>query len=101
MPHVSSLSCLPSHHLRQGVKSPTERFAGADETFTIEALMPNGWALQSGTSHFLGQNFARAFDVYFQTAEGGRELVWATSWGTYVRTWGMKRWGHYWGTLSR
>lgn len=45
------------------------RFAGADETFTIEALMQNGWALQSGTSHFLGQNFARAFDVYFQTQE--------------------------------
>lgn len=63
------------------MKSPSERFAGADETFTIEALMQNGWALQSGTSHFLGQNFARAFDVYFQTDKGGRELVWATSWG--------------------
>lgn len=46
-----------------------DRFAGADETYTIEALMQNGWALQSGTSHFLGQNFARAFDVYFQTKE--------------------------------
>lgn len=65
----------------QGVKSPTERFAGADETFTIEALMQNGWALQSGTSHFLGQNFARAFDVFFQDDQGGRDLVWATSWG--------------------
>ncbi|CAN0374840.1 unnamed protein product, partial [Laminaria digitata] len=52
-----------------GVKSPKERFAGADETYTIEALMQNGWALQSGTSHFLGQNFARAFDVYFQTQD--------------------------------
>lgn len=68
----------------QGVKSPTERFAGADETFTIEALMQNGWALQSGTSHFLGQNFARAFDVYFQDDQGGRDLVWATSWGESV-----------------
>mmetsp|Transcript_18102 Transcript_18102/g.28267 ORF Transcript_18102/g.28267 Transcript_18102/m.28267 type:complete len:650 (-) Transcript_18102:1035-2984(-) len=69
----------------KGVKSPSERFAGAEETFTIEALMQNGWALQSGTSHFLGQNFARAFDVFFQTAEGGRELVWATSWGVSTR----------------
>ncbi len=69
----------------KGVKSATERFAGADETFTIEALMQNGWALQSGTSHFLGQNFARAFDVFFQTAEGTRELVWATSWGVSTR----------------
>jgi hypothetical protein len=51
----------------KGIKSPSERFAGADETYTIEALMQNGWALQSGTSHFLGQNFARAFNVYFQT----------------------------------
>ena len=50
----------------KGVKSATERFAGADETYTIEALMQNGWALQSGTSHFLGQNFAKAFDVTFQ-----------------------------------
>lgn len=48
---------------------PSFRFAGADETFTIEAVMQNGWALQSGTSHFLGQNFARAFDVYFQTKD--------------------------------
>jgi len=53
----------------KGMKSPSERFAGADETFTIEALMQNGWALQSGTSHFLGQNFARAFDVTFQDKE--------------------------------
>jgi prolyl-tRNA synthetase len=64
----------------KGVKSPSERFAGADETYTIEGLMQNGWALQSGTSHFLGQNFAKAFDVYFQTEDNQRELVWATSW---------------------
>ena len=69
----------------KGAKSPSERFAGADDTFTIEALMQNGWALQSGTSHFLGQNFARAFDVMFQTESGGRELVWATSWGVSTR----------------
>ena len=69
----------------KGRKSPSERFAGADDTFTIEALMQNGWALQSGTSHFLGQNFARAFDVYFQTENNSRELVWATSWGVSTR----------------
>ncbi|CAM9595107.1 unnamed protein product [Ascophyllum nodosum] len=71
-----------------GVKSPKERreVRGAAElTYTIEALMQNGWALQSGTSHFLGQNFARAFDVYFQTKEETRELVWATSWGVTTR----------------
>eukprot|EP00903_Cladosiphon_okamuranus_P015385 g14210.t2 len=71
-----------------GVKSPKERFAGADETYTIEALMQNGWALQSGTSHFLGQNFARAFDVYYQTQDEQRELVWATSWGVTTRLMG-------------
>ncbi len=69
----------------KGIKSDGERFAGADETFTIEALMQNGWALQSGTSHFLGQNFARAFEVDFQTSDGTRELVWATSWGVSTR----------------
>ena len=69
----------------KGAKSPAERFAGADDTYTIEALMQNGWALQSGTSHFLGQNFARAFDVFFQTETGSRELVWATSWGVSTR----------------
>jgi len=69
----------------KGAKSPTERFAGADDTYTIEALMQNGWALQSGTSHFLGQNFARAFDVYFQTANNEQELVWATSYGASTR----------------
>eukprot|EP00596_Hydrurales_sp_CCMP1899_P008436 CAMPEP_0119039766 /NCGR_PEP_ID=MMETSP1177-20130426/9414_1 /TAXON_ID=2985 /ORGANISM="Ochromonas sp, Strain CCMP1899" /LENGTH=623 /DNA_ID=CAMNT_0007004031 /DNA_START=257 /DNA_END=2128 /DNA_ORIENTATION=- len=69
----------------KGLKSPAERFAGADDTYTIEALMQNGWALQSGTSHFLGLNFARAFDVFFQTETGSRELVWATSWGVSTR----------------
>jgi len=69
----------------KGVKSPAERFAGADDTFTIEAQMLNGWALQSGTSHFLGQSFAKAFDVRYQSADGGRELVWATSWGVSTR----------------
>jgi prolyl-tRNA synthetase len=69
----------------KGAKSPSERFAGAEETFTIEALMQNGWALQSGTSHFLGQNFAKAFDVTFQSETGARELVHATSWGVSTR----------------
>ena len=69
----------------KGVKSATERFAGADETYTIEALMQNGWALQSGTSHFLGQNFAKAFDVTFQTDTNSQDLVWATSWGVSTR----------------
>merc|ERR1719183_2488405 len=69
----------------KGVKSPTERFAGADDTYTIEALMQNGWALQSGTSHFLGQNFARAFDVVFQTKDQSADYVWATSWGVSTR----------------
>ncbi len=69
----------------QGLKSPSERFAGADATYTIEAIMQNGWALQSGTSHYLGQNFARAFDVQFQSADKNRELVWATSWGVSTR----------------
>jgi prolyl-tRNA synthetase len=82
---VAKMLALP---VIRGVKSPMERFAGADETFTIEALVQNGWALQSGTSHFLGQNFARAFDVYFQNKEGERELVWATSWGVSTRLMG-------------
>ncbi|CAN0031904.1 unnamed protein product [Pylaiella littoralis] len=82
-----SLACRETLALPtvMGVKSPKERFAGADETYTIEALMQNGWALQSGTSHFLGQNFARAFDVYYQTPDEKRELVWATSWGVTTR----------------
>ncbi|KAL3767127.1 hypothetical protein ACHAWO_003351 [Cyclotella atomus] len=69
----------------KGAKSPSERFAGAEETFTIEALMQNGWALQSGTSHFLGQSFGKAFDVTFQDAEGKQQDVWGTSWGVSTR----------------
>lgn len=65
----------------KGTKSPSERFAGAVETYTIEALMQDGKALQSGTSHFLGQNFAKAFDVKYADKEGKEEYVWATSWG--------------------
>ena len=71
-----------------GVKSANERFAGAVETYTIEALMQDGKALQSGTSHFLGQNFAKAFDVTFTNKEGQQELVWATSWGVSTRLMG-------------
>jgi len=69
----------------KGVKSANERFAGALDTYTIEALMQDGKALQSGTSHFLGQNFAKAFDVHFTSKEGKEELVWATSWGVSTR----------------
>jgi prolyl-tRNA synthetase len=69
----------------KGAKSENERFAGALETFTIEALMQDGKALQAGTSHFLGQNFAKAFDVKFATKEGGLDYVWATSWGVTTR----------------
>ena len=69
----------------RGVKSPSERFAGAEETYTIEALMQNGWALQSGTSHFLGQSFGNAFDVTFQDQEGKQQPVWGTSWGVSTR----------------
>jgi len=69
----------------KGAKSENERFAGALETFTIEALMQDGKALQAGTSHFLGQNFAKAFDVKFANKEGKLEHVWATSWGVTTR----------------
>ena len=69
----------------KGAKTPNERFAGADETFTIEALMQDGKALQAGTSHFLGQNFAKAFDVRFLNEENQEEYVWATSWGVSTR----------------
>lgn len=69
----------------KGAKSESERFAGAIETFTIEALMQDGKALQSGTSHFLGQNFAKAFDVKFTNKEGKIDYVWATSWGVSTR----------------
>ena len=72
----------------QGVKSEAERFAGAVETYCIEALMQDGKALQAGTSHFLGQNFAKAFDVKFATKEGGLQHVWATSWGVSTRLMG-------------
>ena len=68
-----------------GVKTATERFAGAEDTYTIEAMMQNGWALQSGTSHFLGQNFAKAFDVTYQDSNGEQVHVWATSWGVSTR----------------
>ena len=69
----------------KGVKSESERFAGAEDTFTIEALMQDGKALQAGTSHFLGQNFAKAFDVKYTSREGKQEYVWATSWGVSTR----------------
>ncbi|MCK0189360.1 proline--tRNA ligase [Arenibacter sp. F20364] len=72
----------------KGTKTASERFAGALETYCIEALMQDGKALQAGTSHFLGQNFAKAFDVKFATKEGVREYVWATSWGVSTRLMG-------------
>jgi len=72
----------------KGIKTANERFAGAEETYCIEALMQDGKALQAGTSHFLGQNFAKAFDVKFATKEGTLEHVWATSWGVSTRLMG-------------
>ncbi|WP_372766796.1 proline--tRNA ligase [Lutibacter sp.] len=69
----------------KGLKTDSERFAGAEETYCIEGLMQDGKALQAGTSHFLGQNFAEAFDVRFTTKEGKQEYVWATSWGVSTR----------------
>ena len=72
----------------KGLKTETERFAGADETYCIEALMQDGKALQAGTSHFLGQNFAKAFDVKFANAEGKQEYVWGTLWGVSTRLMG-------------
>jgi len=72
----------------RGVKTESERFAGALDTYSIEALMQDGKALQAGTSHFLGQNFAKAFDVKFATKEGTQEYVWATSWGVSTRLMG-------------
>ena len=72
----------------QGLKSENERFAGAEETYCIEALMQDGKALQAGTSHFLGQNFSKAFDVKFATQSGGLEYVWASSWGVSSRLMG-------------
>ena len=72
----------------KGIKTETERFAGAEETYCIEALMQDGKALQAGTSHFLGQNFAKAFDVKFANSEGKQEYVWGTSWGVSTRLMG-------------
>jgi prolyl-tRNA synthetase len=72
----------------KGRKTESERFAGADDTLCIEAMMQDGKALQAGTSHFLGQNFAKAFDVKFATKEGGLEYVWGTSWGVSTRLMG-------------
>ena len=72
----------------KGLKTESERFAGAEETFCIEALMQDGKALQAGTSHFLGQNFAKAFDVKFTNKEGKQDYVWATSWGVSTRLMG-------------
>lgn len=72
----------------QGIKTESERFAGADDTYCIEAMMQDGKALQAGTSHFLGQNFAKAFDVKFTDKEGKQDFVWATSWGVSTRLMG-------------
>jgi prolyl-tRNA synthetase len=72
----------------KGVKTEQERFAGAIDTYCIEALMQDGKALQAGTSHFLGQNFAKAFDVQFTGVDGQRDYVWATSWGVSTRLMG-------------
>ncbi len=72
----------------QGVKTESERFAGAEETYCIEALMQDGKALQAGTSHFLGQNFAKAFDVKYANKAGSQDYVWATSWGVSTRLMG-------------
>ena len=69
----------------KGVKTANERFAGAEDTYCIEALMQDGKALQAGTSHFLGQNFAKAFDVKFSDKENKLDYVWATSWGVSTR----------------
>ncbi|HLG03180.1 MAG TPA: proline--tRNA ligase, partial [Bacteroidia bacterium] len=72
----------------RGIKTANERFAGAEETYCIEAMMQDGKALQAGTSHFLGQNFAKAFDVKFANKEGKLDYVWATSWGVSTRLMG-------------
>ncbi|MEG1265185.1 MAG: proline--tRNA ligase [Myroides sp.] len=82
---VENIMAIP---VVKGYKTETERFAGADDTYTIEALMQDGKALQAGTSHFLGQNFAKAFDVKFTNKEGKQEYVWATSWGVSTRLMG-------------
>lgn len=82
---VEEIMAIP---VLRGVKTEGERFAGALETYCIEALMQDGKALQAGTSHFLGQNFAKAFDVKYQNKEGKQEFVWATSWGVSTRLMG-------------
>lgn len=82
---VESFMAIP---VVKGLKTESERFAGAEETYCIEALMQDGKALQAGTSHFLGQNFAKAFDVKFANAEGKQEYVWGTSWGVSTRLMG-------------
>ena len=79
---VENFMALP---VIKGVKTPNERFAGAEDTYCIEALMQDGKALQAGTSHFLGQNFAKAFDVKFSDKENKLDYVWATSWGVSTR----------------
>ena len=79
----------------RGRKTVNERFAGAEETYTIEALMQDGKALQAGTSHFLGQNFAKAFDVKFLNENNKEEYVWATSWGVSTRLIGGLIMTHY------
>ena len=73
----------------KGVKSESERFAGAEQTHCIEALMQDGKALQAGTSHFLGQNFAKMFNISFEDTKGGKSLVWQNSWGFTTRTLGV------------
>lgn len=83
--YASLCEDLLSMPVVRGVKSPSERFAGAEETYTIEALMQNGWALQSGTSHYLGQSFGKAFDVTFQDSNGQQQDVYGTSWGVSTR----------------
>lgn len=82
---VESFMAVP---VIKGIKTESERFAGAEKTYCIEALMQDGKALQAGTSHFLGQNFARAFDVKFLNKEGQLDLVWGTSWGASTRLMG-------------
>ena len=79
---VENFMALP---VIKGIKTPTERFAGAEDTYCIEALMQDGKALQAGTSHFLGQNFAKAFDVKFSDKNNKLDYVWATSWGVSTR----------------
>jgi len=82
---VENYMALP---VTKGLKTESEKFAGAEDTYCIEAMMQDGKALQAGTSHFLGQNFAKAFDVKFATKEGKEEFVWGTSWGVSTRLMG-------------